>query len=535
MKNKLLSGTFWMMLGSILSRVLGIIYLIPWLMMIGSPSDQNAAQAIFNAAYTPYALFLSLGVAGFPTAIARQVAEYNGQNRFKDSVHVFKYGMLFMLFTGSLCGLLLYIFAPLIAQRSAVVSTEVATTAIRVMVPTLIILPPMSMLRGFYQGNSDMQPMGVSQLWEQLVRVIFILGATYWIMIVNHGSYIKAVNYSTFVTFVGAIASYIYLIAYARKRMKNYRTLYRESKPVEEVHVFTIFKNIFKEALPFIFVGSAITIYQFIDQLTFKDIMVNLTGLDALQAQDLYTYFSANPSKITTVVISLTIAISESSLPLLATLAKRNENKQIGKTISQNIELMLITLLPSSLLLAVLAWEVNGVFYPFSQLGAKLLAYALVTSIVLAIFTDLFTIVQSLGKHRLAVRYLCLGIVLKLALQVPLTYYFAGYGALTATALSFLLISIGVYAHIKKHYLVSGQMKNVKLIVVINLLIALTAFVTNELISHVFLPQNKLTAFLYAAAFGGAFMLLYIVLLNKFGVFKEVFGFKVNLPVKGRH
>ena len=58
MKNKLLSGTFWMMLGSILSRILGIIYLIPWLMMIGSPSDQNAAQAIFNAAYTPYALFL---------------------------------------------------------------------------------------------------------------------------------------------------------------------------------------------------------------------------------------------------------------------------------------------------------------------------------------------------------------------------------------------------------------------------------------------------------------------------------------------
>ena len=97
-----------------------------------------------------------------------------------------------MLFTGSLCGLLLYIFAPMIAQRSAVVSTEVATTAIRVMVPTLIILPPMSMIRGFYQGNSDMQPMGVSQLWEQLIRVLFILGATYWIMLVQHGSYIKS-------------------------------------------------------------------------------------------------------------------------------------------------------------------------------------------------------------------------------------------------------------------------------------------------------------------------------------------------------
>lgn len=535
MKNKLLSGTFWMMLGSILSRILGIIYLIPWLMMIGSPSDQNAAQAIFNAAYTPYALFLSLGVAGFPTAIARQVAEYNGQNRFKDSVHVFKYGMLFMLFTGSLCGLLLYIFAPMIAQRSAVVSTEVATTAIRVMVPTLIILPPMSMIRGFYQGNSDMQPMGVSQLWEQLIRVLFILGATYWIMLIQHGSYIKAVNYSTFATFIGALASYIYLIAYSRKRMGHYRKLYHESVPVHEMHVFTIFKNIFKEALPFIFVGSAITIYQFIDQLTFKDIMVELTGLDALQAQDLYTYFSANPSKITTVVISLTIAISESSLPLLATLAKQNDKHQIGKTIAQNVELMLLTLLPSSLLLAVLSWEVNGVFFPFSRLGANLLAYALVTSIALALFTDFFTIVQSLGKHRLAVRYLTLGIILKLALQVPLTYLFGAYGALSATTVSFLLISLGVYGQIKKHYLVRGQMKNVKLIIVINLLVALMAYLTNKLISLVYLPQNKLTAFLYAAVFGGIFVLLYIALLNKSGIFKEVFGFKVKLAVKGKH
>ena len=100
MKNKLLSGAFWMMLGSILSRILGIVYLIPWLIMMGNPQHQNAAQAIFNTAYTPYALFLSLGTAGFPTAIARQVAEYNGQNKFKNSVRVFKFASLFMLFTG---------------------------------------------------------------------------------------------------------------------------------------------------------------------------------------------------------------------------------------------------------------------------------------------------------------------------------------------------------------------------------------------------------------------------------------------------
>ena len=41
MKNKLLSGAFWMMLGSILSRILGIVYLIPWLIMMGNPQHQK--------------------------------------------------------------------------------------------------------------------------------------------------------------------------------------------------------------------------------------------------------------------------------------------------------------------------------------------------------------------------------------------------------------------------------------------------------------------------------------------------------------
>lgn len=97
-------------------------------------------------------------------------------------------------------------------------------------------------------------------------------------MYVQGGDYVKAVNYSTFATFIGAIASYLYLFWYASKKIPQYRKLYQESEPVDNLQIVTIFKNIVKEALPFIFVGSAVTIFQFIDQLTFKDIMVDLTG-----------------------------------------------------------------------------------------------------------------------------------------------------------------------------------------------------------------------------------------------------------------
>ena len=539
MKNKLLSGTFWMMFGSIFSRVLGIIYLIPWLLMMGSPSHQNAAQAIFNTAYTPYALFLSLGVAGFPTAIARQVAEYNGQNKFKNSLRVFKYGLLFMIGTGLVCGFLLYLFAPMIAAQSAVVSTKVATTAIRVMVPTLIIIPPMSLIRGFYQGNSDMHPFGVSQLWEQFARVIFILLATFMIMNVFHQGYVKAVNYSTFATFIGAIACYLYLFSYTLKKMPYFRTLYQESLPADNLKVAPIFINIVKEALPFIFVGSAVTIFQFIDQLTFKSIMVDLTGMAELTAQNLYTYFSANPNKITTVVISLTIAVSESSLPLLATLAKKNDQRQIGATIAQNIELMLVALLPSAGILAILAWEVNGIFFPFDQTAAHLMAFALVCSGFMATFTDFFTVIQSLGNHHYVVHQLILGIILKLALQVPLTYLFGAYGTILATTLTFASMTVISYGYLKRHYLSRIKMRNVWKILVINALVLGPAWLVNTAIKLVFIPQSKISAFIYAALLGGSFMLLYLFLLNKSGLLKAIFGFNVKIPVQkpahGKH
>lgn len=521
-----------MMLGNILSRVLGIVYLIPWLIMIGSPEKQNAAQAIFNAAYTPYALFLSLGTAGFPTAIARQVAGYNGQNKFKNSLRVLKVALGFMLFTGLTCGIVLYVTAPAIAKSSAVVSSEVATTAIRVMVPTLVILPPMSLIRGFYLGNNDTKPFAVSQLWEQLVRVLFILSMTYFIIYMQNGSYIKAVNYSTFATFVGAIASYLYLIYYAFRKLPEYKQRYQESLPVDNHQLGHVFIGIIKDALPFIYIGSAVTIYQFIDQITFKSIIVGLTGMDKLQAQNLYTYFSANPNKITTVVVSLTIAIAATSLPLLAEQSKVGNKGHIRKLIVQNMELMLVTLLPCALLLAVLAWEVNGVFFPFNVQGANLMALALVCSIALALFSDLFMVSQSLGHHRLAVKMLTVGIVLKLTLQVPLTYFFSAYGTILATAISFGLITLVVFAYLRRNYLGRGQLGYGLMIILLNIFVGGLAFLTRAGIDLVYIPETKITAFIYAAIFGLSFLALYILMLEKFGLLDRIFGF--SLPVIGK-
>ncbi|WP_311408513.1 putative polysaccharide biosynthesis protein [Liquorilactobacillus uvarum] len=522
MKNKLLSGAFWMSFGSIFSRVLGIVYLIPWLIMFGK--DQNQAQAVFNSAYTPYSLFLALGTAGFPTAIARQVASYNSQNKFRNSVRIFKYGFLFMMMTGIFCGGLLYFAAPSIAAHSSVVSKDAATTAIYYLVPTMIILPPMSFIRGFFQGNQDMKPFGVSQLWEQFVRVLFILSATFVVLEVFHKSYIVAVNYSTFATFVGTIASYIYLLNYARTKLPEYRMLYHDSQPVEKQNILRLFQSIVSEALPFVLIGSGITITQFFDQVTFKSIVTNLLGATVQQAELMYTYFAANPNKITTVVVSLTIAISETTLPLLAHYYDRKDRKKVSEVIGQNIDLMFILLLPTVTLLLTLSWEVNGIFFQFDDYAARLLATALVSSISLALFTDFFTIIQAMGKHHLAVRYLIVGLILKLVLQIPCVSLWGAFGAIISTMIAFLAISLLAFRRISEDNLIPGQLKNVKRIIFMNVLLGLCTFLVQYAISLLYVPHSKIMAFIYAFIFALLFGTVYILILDKTKLSRTTFG-----------
>ena len=72
--NKMVQGTFWMTFGSIFSRLIGALYIIPWNALMGSTDAANTANALYSIGYTPYQLFLSIGIAGFPAAMSKQVA-----------------------------------------------------------------------------------------------------------------------------------------------------------------------------------------------------------------------------------------------------------------------------------------------------------------------------------------------------------------------------------------------------------------------------------------------------------------------------
>ncbi|WP_203629385.1 putative polysaccharide biosynthesis protein [Lentilactobacillus fungorum] len=525
MNKKIMSGSFWLSFGSIFSRVLGIVYLIPWLYMIGSPAHKSVAMALFNASYNPYALFIALGTAGFPSAIARRVAIYNGENRFLDSKQLAKVGSFVMLLSGILCGTILWIIAPIIAKTSPVVSTSSAVISIRVLVPAIVILPSMSSIRGWFQGNQDLKPYGVSQLWEQFIRIVFILAATYVVINVLHRSYIEAVYLSVMAAFVGAVASYLYLGIYYKRKSADYAALAAKSKPFDLTSIRKIFLMIAYESIPFVIVGSGITLSQLIDQLFFKQVMEGVQHYSAVYTQYIYTLFSANPTKITTVVVSLALAVAETTLPLLANslAAKKGD---IGQLIFQNMNMLLFALLPIVAILGALSYEVNGIFFSFSSLGGDYLFWNIIQSLFLGLAINGLTLLQALHYSRKAMYYLFIGLVAKLLFQPPLVILMQGFGAILSTAIGFGFVILLSYGEVRREFHVPfGRLKvNILVNIVFFAIVIGLAYGIHKL----YVPNGLITAFLFCSVFGLVTLLIYLFMANRTGLSATVFDRKIG-------
>lgn len=529
MNKKIISGTFWLSFGSIVSRILGIIYLIPWLYMIGSPYHQTAAQALFNTAYTPYALFIALGTAGFPSAVARRVAYFNGKDEPENARRVGRIGFAVMLASGVLCGILLYALAPTIARNSPVDSTANAIIAIRSLVPAIVILPSMSVLRGWFQGNSDLKPFGISQLWEQFIRIVTILVGTYLIIEAFGNNYKYAVFVSVFAAFVGALASYAYLL----RKLAAYRapagtTLGPKASNRDLLQMIRV---IVYESIPFIFVGSGITLCQLFDQLFFKQIMQGVLHFTAVHTQYAFTIFSANPNKITTVVISLAMAISETSLPLISSkIANIQANRDgIQRDISSNLNLMVVFLLPAVLMVCALSYPIYGIFFNFDRLGGSYLIYNVLQSFILGMAINVLTVMQALRMSKKATWILLGGLALKLILQYPLVYFWQGLGAILATSIAFAVVLFNSLRVIRQYYPL--HLRSLLKIGGVNLiLLGVILVITGGM--HLVFPvgaiTSKIVAMVYVAVFGLLYLAIYLFLLNRFGIAEGLFHKKLG-------
>ncbi|WP_430602594.1 polysaccharide biosynthesis family protein [Enterococcus sp. DIV0724b] len=504
-QEKMVKGSAWMTASNIISRLLGAVYIIPWYAWMGEHA--NEANSLSSMGYTVYALFLLISTAGLPAAIAKQTSYYNSLNEYKLSRQLFYKALQLMAILGAIFAIIMYLAAPLLAKWSG--GGEELIPTMRSLSLAVLIFPCMSVVRGYFQGNQDMMPYALSQIVEQVARVFYMLLTAFIIMKVIDGNYVDAVTQSTLAAFVGMLASLVVLLYYIRKQKPMFDYLEAHSANEHEASTRDLLTETLKEAIPFIIVGSGVTVFKLVDQFTFSNFMNTFTAYSGSQLRTLFAIFNANPDKLTMVVIALATSISATGLPLITEAITLKKYRDLSKLISNNFQLFMFVMLPATFGMIVLAKPLYTMFYAPDDLGVSVLIQACFAGLFMGLYMLSSTMLMGMYENKAAIKYFGLGLALKLIVQYPSIRLFEVYGPLIATMIGFALSCVLIMRKIKKvsHFNFGLTLRRGLLIFLITLVMMIAAIVMRQFLYLFLDPTRKFQSFviiMIVAAFGGA-------------------------------
>ena len=513
---QMLRGTAWLTASNFISRLLGAIYIIPWYIWMGTYAAK--ANGLFTMGYNIYAWFLLISTAGIPVAVAKQVAKYNTMQEEEHSFALIRSFLGFMTVLGLAFALILYLFAPWLADLSGVGKDLIPI--MQSLAWAVLIFPSMSVIRGFFQGMNNLKPYAMSQIAEQVIRVIWMLLATFIIMKLGSKDYLSAVTQSTFAAFVGMVASFAVLLYFLYKE----GLLQKVFETRDKIDSKSLLVDTIKEAIPFIITGSAIQLFQILDQMTFINSMKWFTNYSNEDLVVMFSYFSANPNKITMILISVGVSIGSVGLPLLTENYVKGDLPAASRLVQDSITMLFLFLLPATVGVVMVGEPLYTVFYGKpDSLALGLFVFAVLQSTILGLYMVLSPMLQAMFRNRKAVLYFVYGSLAKIVLQLPSIAIFHSYGPLISTTIGLIIPIVLMYREIcqitgARHKII---LKRTILVTILTLVMFILVGFLQWILGFVFHPIGRFWSFIYVAFIGviggGLYgiMSLYTRLLDK--------------------
>ena len=442
-KHNFVKGAFITTFGIVISKLLGILYVIPFHAVIGEKGG-----ALYGYAYTIYAIFMSIATAGIPLAISRVVSEYQTLGYYNTKKRVFYLGKKISLILGLICFVLIVLLAPFLAKAvlgnvTGGNTVEDVTFVIRVIGTAILIVPLLSVYRGYFEGHRFMSPPSISQVVEQIVRVFVIIFGSYLTLKVFHWNLTSSVGIAIFGATVGAIASYLYLVD---KRWKNRAKFNEKIRSVNEPIVTdkVILRKIFIYATPFIFIDIFKSLYNCVDMVTVVKGLVHYASYTATNAETVYAMLSTWSNKFNMIVLAISSGVIVSLIPNLTESIVKKEHDDIQKKITQAFSILLYLTIPLTFGISFLAKPIWILFYGQSTFGPSVLAYYIFVGFFVGLFTATVTILQTLKDYKAVFIGLVIGVIFKILLNsnLILAFYKMGfppyYGVITASIIGYL-------------------------------------------------------------------------------------------------
>lgn len=445
-KKTFLKGAVILGVAGIIIKVLGAFFRIPLANIIG-----DTGMGYYQTAYPVYVLLLTLSTAGIPTAIARLVSERTAEGNHREAYRIFRLSFKLLFIIGVVCSAILFFGAPYIVGMYA---RPEAVYAMRAIAPALFFVPLMASFRGYFQGLQDMTPTAISQVFEQLFRVIG--GLSLALILVPYGIQYAAAG-ASFGATAGAIFGLIAIvIVYAKQRKAIQANVLASPADAVAEASSDILKKIIIIAVP-ITIGAAIMPIMTNIDLVIVMRRLTATGFTGEEANDLYGQLSGFAAPLINFPQVLTQSMAMSLVPAIAAAHRTNDRESLQQNVTLGLRTAMLVGMPCAVGLFVLAKPIMLLLYPAEAESAVsasgCLAVLAVGVIFLSSVQTLTGMLQGIGKQMIPVKNLCIGAVFK----VIITYVLTGIpavnvkGAAAGTVCAYLVASTLNLMAVKKY------------------------------------------------------------------------------------
>lgn len=350
MKQSFFRGALILMIGSVLSRILGFIYRICIVRLLG-PEGIGLYEMVFPA----ITLILVLTTAGIPVALAKLIAGDFARGHRRKVAAILRVSLLILVATGILFPAVLIYTAPWLVPK--VFSDPRAYWPFMHLIPALFFVSISSVLRGYFQGINFMLPLATGQLLEQVIRIVMGIGLVSWLL--PYGVEFGAAGLSLAVV-VGEAAGLAVLVVYF------WGTRLQVTSPKSQTEPAIEGRLIIRELLS---LATPVTMSRVVSSLMLsaKAIVIpnrlQLAGATLEQATQLYGILSGMAMSLVNFPSVITGSLSSVLLPATAAAIAKKEFKAVELRINQAFKLTVLTALPFTLWFILLGEPLTLAFF----------------------------------------------------------------------------------------------------------------------------------------------------------------------------
>ena len=314
--SSLLKGVAQLGAASVITRVLGMVNRMYLSRLIGA-EGLGLYQMV-----TPFYVLLAVAVSlGLPGAVTKMVAERYAVGDLAGQYRVQKLALKFTLTAALLVSILFWI---VLSMAVEFIPDPRILPALRLMPAAFIFVAISSILRSFFQGRSEMSPLALSQVGEQLIRIAVGLAAAYWLLPLG-------LDYAVLGLVIGFVAGEAcsFGILYLSSQGRHLPALKRLSFKANG----NLTREMFTLALPLLVIRLSAAVTQAIESIIIPS-RLQAAGFSPSQATSLFGQLSGMAMPLLFLPTVLIVPLNMALVPAIAETVALNLPERLYRLIS---------------------------------------------------------------------------------------------------------------------------------------------------------------------------------------------------------